>query len=227
MSNKKSQKLKVAVVATAMAIIIVFSAIAQSENSIFSPIVFGPSLYFNGPKEIEPNNSFDQANGVLLPETEYFGFPNDADDYYFFNVGETSDIAVTVLGLNVTEAQVIIYRETDGNPPEVIETFDTPPDFNIKLTRRAPGKYYIVVHIGPAGMQQRQGGPYRLSVNYILPPPPTPEPFKTETPTIGPSLTPSPKATPVEGTPTPTVKSTPRLETVPLGTPLPGYSSYP
>jgi hypothetical protein len=226
MINKKS--LKVVVAATAIPIIIVLTTIAQSENSIFSPIVFGPSYYLPGPNEIEPNNNFDEANGVLLPEIQYFGFPNDADDYYFFYIGEIGDIEVTVLGLNVPEAQVIIYRETEDNPPEVVETYDTPPDFNIKLTRRAAGKYYVVVHIGPAGMQLRQGGPYRLSVNYVLPPTPTPEPAKTETPTIGPSLTPTPKATSDgEGTPTPTIKSTPRLEIAPLETPLPGSSTYP
>jgi hypothetical protein len=225
MINKKS--LKVVVAATAITIIIVFTTIAQSENSIFSPIVIGPSFYFPGLSEIEPNNSFEEANGILLPETEYSGFPNDADDYYFFYIGETSDIEVTLLGLNVPEAQVIIYRETEDNPPEVVETYDTPPDFNIKLTRKAAGKYYVVVHIGPAGMQQRQGGPYRLSVNYILPPTPTLEPFKTETPTSGPSLTPTPKATSAEGTPTPTIKSTPRLEIAPLETPLPGSSTHP
>ncbi len=221
------KSIKVGLAAMAIAIIIVFTAIAQSENSIFSPIIIGPSFYFSGPSELEPNNSFDEANGVLLPGTEYFGLPNDADDYYFFYIGEKGDIEVTLLGLHVAEAQVIIYRETEGNPPEVVDTFDTPPDFNIKLTRVAGGKYYLVVHIGPAGLQQRQGGPYRLSVNYVLPPTPTLEPFKTETPTIGPSLTPTPKATGEGGTPTPTIKSTPRLELAPLETPRPGHSTQP
>lgn len=223
--NKRS--VKVGLFVTAITIIIVFTAIAQSDNSIFSPIIIGPSYYFAGPNELEPNNSFAEANGVLLPDIEYFGLPNDAEDYYFFYIGDKSDMEVTISGLNVPEAQVIIYRESGDNPPEVVDTFDTPPDFNIKLTRVAEGKYYIVVRIGPSGLQQRQGNPYRLSLNYVVPPTPTLEPFKTATPTFGPSLTPTPKVTATGGTPTPTIKSTPRLELERLETPRPDNSTLP
>ncbi len=207
MLKKKSLKVGIAVIA--IAVIIVVTTLAQNPTSIFSPIVFGPSLYFLGPNESEPNNNFEQANGILLADTDYFGWPNDPDDYYSFENGAIGEVEVVVMGLDVGEGQLFVYHEPVGSPPQLVATSENPPpNMTVLITRADPGKYYAVVHVGPAGVGQRQDSPYTLKVSYQLAPTPTPGSEFTSRPTDGATATPTVKPTKV-GDPTATPSKTP------------------
>jgi hypothetical protein len=225
MLNKTSAK--VGVVVSTILLIIVIATLAQSEISTYSPIIFGPSLYFLGPNESEPNNSFEQANGILLSDTDYFGLPNDPDDFFSFKNGTIGEVKINVTGLAVSEGQIIVYHEPEGSPPQVVATTDTPPpDFEVLLTRAAPGTYYVVVHIGPAGL--RQDTPYTLRVAYQPVPTPTPGPQPSPRPTEGASPTPTEKPTKVgEPTATPTEEGTARPTAKPSSTPNPTPTKKP
>jgi hypothetical protein len=186
-------------------------AIAQSEAIIYSPIVFGPSQFFLGPNEEEPNNNFAEANGPIAPNFDYRGLPNDPDDYYFIESGETSDIKIFLTGLDVSEGQLLVYQQLTDSAPVLIETSThPPPDINLTISRTAPGKYFIVVHAGPAALLLRQDNFYTLRVEYPPALPPTPEPTPTQTPTVGPSPT-----------STPTIEPTPRDTPPATNTPEP------
>jgi hypothetical protein len=50
--------------------------------------------YFAGPWEVEPNDSPSEANGALLSGQDYYGYLDDADDYYNIYVGSAGHIAV-------------------------------------------------------------------------------------------------------------------------------------
>jgi hypothetical protein len=202
-------------------LIIVAVAFAQTGTSSYLPMVFGPDIFFAGPGESEPNNSFSEANGPLRPDFIYNGLATDPDDFYFFEAGGSGTITVDVLDLIVGEAQISIYREVEGAPPELVESANSPPDFHLELSRPPGGKYYVVVHVGPAALQ-RSTIPYTLNVSYPLPPTPTPVQEPTDQPTAGPSPTPTEKPTRSDGptstptvsgstTPEPTIEATPTV----------------
>ena len=181
------------------------ATIAQNEASTYLPAAFGPDQFLVGTNEVEPNNSFGEANGALDSGIVYTALPNDANDFFFFESVDTGDIVVEVSGLSAVEAKVSLFQEVEGATPELLaETNSPPPDF--KLVGRWPaGKFFILVHVSeadPAGSNT----PYTLIVTYLLPPTPTPVPVGTDRPTETPTPTIIPTATrePTDETPTPT-----------------------
>lgn len=222
----KNTNKKVLITGIALLMIIGVTALAQTEESAYSPIVFGPSLYFLGPNEVEPNNTFEQANGHLESGREYFGLPNDPDDYFSFENGALGEIEIRVDGLDVAEGQIIVYHEPEGSPPQIVTTTDTPPpNFEILLTRKDPGTYYVVVHVGPAGL--RQDIPYTLRVTFQPAPTPTPGSEPTLRPTEGASPTPTESPTRADATVTPTNQPTVRPSPNAVSTPKPAATQKP
>jgi hypothetical protein len=222
----KNTNNKVVIAGIALLMIVVVTALAQTEESAYSPIVFGPSLFFPGPNEVEPNNNFEQANGKLESGRDYFGLPNDPDDYFSFENGAIGEVEISVTGLGVSEGQIIVYHEPEGSPPQIVATTDTPPpDFEILLTRVDPGTYYVVVHVGPAGL--RQDVPYTLRVTYQPAPTPTPGSVLTPRPTDGATPTPTVKPTKVGETATPIITPTVRPSPNAVSTPKPAATLKP
>jgi hypothetical protein len=228
----KDLRMKIGLWLLGLLLIIVAVTIAQTETSSYLPMVFGPDLFFTGPGESEPNNSFSEANGPLRPDFVYSGLPNDPDDFFFFEAGDQGTITIDVLAFDASEGQVSLYHEAEGSAPELVaSTNSPPPDFHLELSRASGGKYYIVVHAGPAAplspaaLQSSSATPYSLQVSYLLPVTPTPSPEPTSEPTAGPSPTSTSEPTrdDITTTPTPTLEPTQQ----PTDQPTPGASPTP
>jgi hypothetical protein len=226
---------KAGILLEGLLLVIVAVAIAQTNIRSYLPVAIGPDGFFVGSEEREPNNSFEQANGALKPDFVYTALPNDTDDFFYFHtVEEEGEVIVDVLGLNVTEAEISLYLEVEGSPPELIASSDSaPPD--IHLEDHGPlGKYYVVVHISEsAPPPPRDSTPYTLRIDYTRPVTPTPDPGTTPRPTasttptptleptregttptatLGPTDRPTTDATPgATGSPTPTTEATPTV----------------
>jgi hypothetical protein len=62
-----------------------------------------------GSKEVEPNNTFDQANGFLRSGQDYFGLPDDNNDYFKILTTAVGTITVKLSNFKTTGGQVILY----------------------------------------------------------------------------------------------------------------------
>lgn len=112
------------------------------------PITLNNALvYFNGPWEIEPNNTFSQANGFIRSGQTYFGTisdPSDVNDYFSFKltVPHTVEIFLTQIAngsnFNLTlrdiNLNVVGYSGNLNNQDEHILTGALPV-----------GQYYIQI----------------------------------------------------------------------------------
>jgi len=123
----------------------------------FLPSVHWGSTNFLGPFEIEPNNSQAQANGPILLNRNYQGFPNDLADWYFFNLPAGGSIGVVLTNITGKDPQLHLYNAAGG----LIIADTVGPAFS--LTHNAqPGVYYVrVVVVG----NYNQTTPYTLRVN--------------------------------------------------------------
>jgi hypothetical protein len=168
---------------------------ASEEAAVYMPAIFGRDIYLAGSTEIEPNNSFAQANGSLLSNFEYEAVTDDLDDFFYFVSGESGELKIVVTDLTVSNGHVNLYKEGEGGgSPVLLQSSDTIPNIEISEERIDPGKYYVVVHVSPTN-SLRQTTTYSLTVTYADASTPTPEPVETPKPTLGPTGTPEPTAT--------------------------------
>ncbi|HEY1409462.1 MAG TPA: hypothetical protein VF434_10990 [Promineifilum sp.] len=168
---------------------------AAEEDAILLPVIVGRDIYLAGSTEIEPNNSFAQANGSLVSGFEYNALADDLDDFFYLVSGGPGELKVMVSDLVVSNGHVNLYREVEGGgPPELLQSSDTIPDIEILEDRVDPGKYFVVVHVSPTNAL-RQASAYKLTVTYSGPATPIPEPEETPKPTSGATTTPEPTPT--------------------------------
>ena len=99
---------------------------------------------FLGPMESEPNNSISQANGPILLNRVYQGFPNDLSDYYYFDLVTTRQLNIILTNITGTDPQLHLYRES------VSDRVGYDPDVPYSIAYNAPpGRYYVrVVVVG-------------------------------------------------------------------------------
>ena len=90
--------------------------------------------FFEGPFEQEPNNSVAQANGALRSGRDYFGYPNDRDDYFSFVVNTTSPITIDLTNHTGRDTQLQLFYQSTSNR---VGYAGAPP--------------YYIEHTGPAG----------------------------------------------------------------------------
>ncbi len=128
--------------------------------------------YFEGPYEVEDNDSYLQANGPLRPGQAYFGYLDDLKDYFTFSPLIAGSITLTLdLGNNDDEGvQLQLFYESTSNrvgfdpdPPYLVEC----PSEDQPNCSGAAGTYYIYI---ANGFGIDSDSPYTLTVSYSTPP---------------------------------------------------------
>lgn len=124
---------------------------------IFLPATLYGLSGFLGPFEIEPNNSISQANGPILLNRNYQGFPNDTSDYFYLNLGAAGSFSVDLTNITGKDPQLQLFYESSANMVQ----FDSTPPFRVTHTGPA-GRYFVrVVVVG----NYNQSTAYTLRVN--------------------------------------------------------------
>jgi len=181
-------------------------------SRIYLPLVVRDYIrYFEGPWEKDPNDRWWQANGPLISERDYYGYPDDERDYFSIYTRREGQITVNLTGHTGQGVQLQLFHgapEPDGsNRVELVhqELYE--------IVQHGPAGWYYILIYTESGHNEHT--PYTLRVTYPLVTPP-PGPTATATPT--PTATPSPTSTP---TATSTSTAVPSPTATPTTTPSP------
>ncbi len=125
----------------------------------YLPLVTNNSIsYFEGPWEVEPNNTVDQANGSLRFDRAYNGYP-DAKDYFYVDVQHPQPLSIDLVNHGGSGIQLQLkYRTITGM---IFLTYDWQPPFHIDWNAQQPGLYYIYIFTETPPTVQT---PYTLTV---------------------------------------------------------------
>lgn len=120
-----------------------YTQFTANHRSFLPSQIYGLSGFL-GPFEIEPNNSTGEANGPILLNRNYQGFPNDLSDYYYFDLAAPAQIGVTLTGITGTDPQLHLYYNSSASRVG----YDPTPPYNIVYAAQ-PGRYWVrVVVVG-------------------------------------------------------------------------------
>lgn len=118
------------------------------------------NYFFGSPSvfELEPNNTLAQANGPLEAGRAYQGYPNDANDFYYFQTvgGALAASLESVSGMG-TQLQ-LFYEDTNA-----LVGYAGGPPYQIILTNQPAGWYYVRVYTAGG---HNDSTPYTLRVTY-------------------------------------------------------------
>jgi hypothetical protein len=110
----------------------------------FLPLVLNTSFPWD--EYYEDNDSFLQAFGPLGRGVQYRAYPDDRDDYYFFELPSAAAVSVNVTNFAPTSTygDLILYNEQE----EYVTQYGTPgKDFLlIDSYLLQPGKYYVRIY---------------------------------------------------------------------------------
>ncbi len=116
-------------------------SVTVGPSVIYLPLVVKKSTpFFEGPWEIEPNDSFQQANGPLRSGKKYYGYPNDSQDFFSIDVRTGGDIIIDLNGHTGQGVQIQLFYQSSDRVEWVYE-----PPYHIEYTGLA-GWYYIYVY---------------------------------------------------------------------------------
>ena len=133
---------------------------------LYAPVVTRQTSGGFGPFEVEPNNLRTEANGPLQSGVNYFGNPNDANDYFSFVVPKAGPVVVTLNGHSGAAVNGLQLQLRDVNDQQVAFVFAEP--FVINVPNLAPGAYYVRIFYAPPG-PYNSNTRYTLRVNYPAP----------------------------------------------------------
>jgi len=118
--------------------------------------------YFDGPWEIEPNNTYQQANGPLISGDDYYGYPNDARDYFSIYTRQAGEITVNLTGHTGQGVQLQLwYGPPRADGSNRVGVKNTSP-YQITYTGSA-GWYYIYIYTESGHNEDAR---YTLRVTY-------------------------------------------------------------
>jgi len=118
--------------------------------------------YFAGPWEVEPNDTWQQANGPLISGRDYYGYPNDARDYFSIYMRQAGAITVNLTGHTGTGVQLQLWHgppQADGSNRVAFKT-----QAPYQLTHTGPAGWYYVYIYTAGGYNSNT--PYTLQVTY-------------------------------------------------------------
>ena len=114
--------------------------------------------YFEGPWEVEPNNSSAQANGPLRSGRDYFGYPNDAYDFFSVYLTQPGQLNVTLTNHTGQGVQLQLFYQSTANRVGFVPS----PPYTLSYNGQA-GWYYIFIYT-ESGFNSTT--PYTLRVTY-------------------------------------------------------------
>jgi hypothetical protein len=90
--------------------------------------------------EQEPNYPLSNANGPLLSGLNYYGYPNDTDDYFFFQVASRGQVTIDLSNHTGIGVQLVL-RTVTGD--QVAIDYQAPYHL---VTAVDPGRYYVQIY---------------------------------------------------------------------------------
>lgn len=112
----------------------------------------------------EPNNSANEAYGPLQNAHVYYAYPDDQEDWYYFNLPTVGTITVRVEQFSGGGGRLMVYTENDTTTPVPGGYWSTGgATMSVMPNLSSPGKYYIRVY---TGSDTNTSTLYRLSVTY-------------------------------------------------------------
>jgi hypothetical protein len=125
--------------------------------------------------EQEPNYPMNLANGPLISSLDHYGYPNDGDDYFFFQVANRGQVTIDLTNHSATGVQIVLRNPTGSAVAMTIQ-----PPYRLVYTAE-PGVYYIQIY-SAGGYNSTT--PYMLRATFPWPTPtPSPTATITRTPT--------------------------------------------
>jgi hypothetical protein len=116
------------------------------------------TLYYKGPWEAEPNDSYTQANGPLRSGKDYYGYPDDEKDYFSIYLSTAGDITIDLQDHTGQGVQLQLFYESTDNRV----AWDLDPPYHIGHAGGA-GWYYVYIFT-ESGYNSTT--PYTLRVTY-------------------------------------------------------------
>ena len=109
----------------------------------FLPLVMKKFMvYFEGPGEVEPNNSCGEANGPLRSSKDYHGYPNDTKDYFSIYLRTGGAITIDLTNHTGRDVQLQLHDQSCG-----CIKYDYTPPYRIDHNG-TEGWYYIYIYTG-------------------------------------------------------------------------------
>jgi len=96
--------------------------------------------YFEGPFEVEDNDSYLQANGPLRSGQDYMGYPDDAKDYFSFIPSASGSMSINLSNHTGLGVQLQLFYQSVAN----LVAFDLDAPYQINHSGPA-GTYYIYI----------------------------------------------------------------------------------
>ena len=90
--------------------------------------------------EQEPNYPLGQANGPLISGLNYYGYPNDDNDYFYFQVGSRGQVTIDLTNHPGLGLQLLLRNSTGTQ----IAVANIPP-YHLVITVN-PGRYYVQLY---------------------------------------------------------------------------------
>ncbi|HPH98311.1 MAG TPA: formylglycine-generating enzyme family protein [Anaerolineaceae bacterium] len=122
-------------------------AVRSDTPPVYIPLVMSGPQPFEGPWEVEPNNTYQLANGRLIAGRAYLGRADDAKDYYSFFQSTTSPLTL-FLDNPAAGAQMLLYFQSVTNPPLVVNA----APYQLYVPTANAGWYYIQIYTPPQGI---------------------------------------------------------------------------
>jgi uncharacterized repeat protein (TIGR02543 family) len=114
--------------------------------------------YFEGLWEVEPNDSIAQANGPLRSGQDYFGYPNDARDFFSVYMTQPGQLNVTLSNHTGQGVQLQLFYQSADNRVGFV------PDPPYILSHSGPAGWYYIFIFTESGHHSHT--PYTLRVTY-------------------------------------------------------------
>jgi hypothetical protein len=113
-----------------------------ASGQIYLPMVQRKyNVYFEGPWELEPNNTYLQANGPLASGRDYYGYPNDQKDYFIINLPTNGNIVIDLSKYTGQGGQLQLFYQSIDN----LVAYDLKSPYQINYPGPA-GSYYIYIY---------------------------------------------------------------------------------
>jgi len=124
-----------------------FLAARGPESKLFLPLVLKDYLaHFDGPFEIEPNNSYTVANGPVYAGRVYSGYPDDNKDYFSVYAPVGGPITVNVGNKTGAGTQLHLYYGPPVAGQYVGYSATLPFSINCTTACAGTGWYYILIY---------------------------------------------------------------------------------
>jgi hypothetical protein len=134
---------------------------APTGLSVYLPLVLrNAAIYYEGPWETEPNNTYLQANGPIRSGRDYYGYPNDDRDYWSFFASTPGNIQVDLTNHTGQGVQLQLFYQSPAGGPVAIATS---PPYHLDYNGPA-GWYYVYIYTAGG---YNQSTPYTLRVSYL------------------------------------------------------------